>query len=188
VNVLAPKYAQSPTIHPHTHPDSRTPTHLSLVVTTTTTHILVWARSSQHGDEYVDFGNYSDAHHCLRQFYGPWDLTGSPQHFGATSDTAWWATINKITMSTTSTGTNIWAPYMEFRKLFQHSLYLGLGFCSCVGTSGWMRVCFKIQLQQKKIRTDMWRFNRVREWQRGVICSFTDTKQITSHLLTVILS
>ena len=98
------------------------------------------------------FGNYSDAHHRLGQFYGPWDLTGSPQHFEATSDTAWGPTINKITMSTTSTGTNIWAHYMEFRKLFQHSLYLGLGFCSCVGTSGCMRVCFKIQLQQKKIR------------------------------------
>lgn len=151
MSVLAPNYAQSPTIHPHTHPDSRTPTGLSPVVTTTTTHILVMSLS-QHGDEYVDFGNYSDAHHRLGQFYGPWDLTGSPQHFGATSDTAWGPTINKITMSTTSTGTNIWAHYMEFRKLFQHSLYLGLGFCSCVGTSGCMRVCFNIQLQKKKIR------------------------------------
>ena len=108
--------------------------------------------SSQHGDEYLDFGNYSDAHHRLGQFYGPWDLTGSPQHFGKTSDTAWGPTINKITMSTTSTGTNIWAHDMEFRKLFQHSLYLGLGFCSCVGTAGWMRVCFNIQLHKQKIR------------------------------------
>ena len=112
----------------------------------THTHILIVAHPQ------IDFGNYSDADHRLRQFYGPWDLTGSPQHFGATSDTAWGPTINKITMSTTSTGTNIWAHYMEFRKLFQHSLYLGLGFCSCVGTSGCMRVCFNIQLQKKKIQ------------------------------------
>ena len=100
--------------------------------------MLAVGLESQRGDKYVDFGNYYNVHHHhrLRQFYGPWDLTGSPQHFGATSDTAWGPTIIKITMSTTSTTEpNIWAHYMEFRKLFQHSLYLGLGFCSCVGTS-----------------------------------------------------
>ena len=154
MSVLAPKYAQSPTIHPHTHPDSRTPTGLSLVVTTTTTHILVMS-SSQHGDEYVDFGKYSDAHHRLRQFYGPWDLTGSPQHFGATSDTAWGPTINKITMSTIFYWDQYLAHYMEFRKLFQHSLYLGLGLCSYVGSLGVCKYASTSNCNKRRYGSDM---------------------------------